>query len=216
MTEARRAEQALRALLDTAHIWRHGTHPAPFKHRVLASGYAPLDAALRGGWQTHAITEILHDGHGLGELRLLLPALAQISQAGGRVLLVSPPCIPYAPAWAAAGVALSRLLIAHAGGERLWAAEQALRSGHCAAVLLWPGNSDLRPLRRLQLAAEAGASWGVVFRPLAAASQPSPATTRLRVSGDQLHVLKVRGARPGARLPMPPCSGSRSGFPNSH
>jgi len=47
--------------------------------------------------------------------------------------------------------------------EALWAAEQALSSGVCAAVLLWLKGTDDRWLRRLKLAAEAGGSLGVSY-----------------------------------------------------
>jgi hypothetical protein len=55
--------------------------------------------------------------------------------------------------------------------EALWAAEQALSSGNCAAVLLWPDALDDAASRRLQLAAEKGYSWAIVFRPIRAQVQ---------------------------------------------
>ena len=54
--------------------------------------------------------------------------------------------------------------------------------------------------RRLQLAAENGGSWAVVFRSLRAQSQPSAAALRIRVmaghNGTDLGILKNRGGRP--------------------
>ncbi|MFY8134513.1 MAG: hypothetical protein ACOVKS_05890, partial [Aquimonas sp.] len=87
--------------------------------------------------------------------------------------------------------------------QALWAAEQCLRAGCCAAVLCWPDagrDADERSLRRLQLAAEAGHSLGIAFRPLRAAAQTSPAALRLSLDADgELRVLKARGANPPAR-----------------
>ena len=62
------------------------------------------------------------------------------------------------------------------------AAEQALQSGNCAAVLLWSDALDDAASRRLQLAAEKGRSWAIAFRALRDASRASAAALRIRVS----------------------------------
>jgi cell division inhibitor SulA/protein ImuA len=84
--------------------------------------------------------------------------------------------------------------------ELLWSAEQALSSGTCAAVLLWPSMLDDQASRRLQLAAEKGRSWAIAFRPLAARRQPSAAALRIELhpgtQGTRVHILKSRGGRP--------------------
>jgi len=83
----------------------------------------------------------------------------------------------------------------------LWAAEQALSSGVCAAVLLWLKGTDDRWLRRLKLAAEAGGALGVLFRPERHRFESSPAGLRLGLSRSEsgicLDLLKVQGGRPG-------------------
>ena len=85
--------------------------------------------------------------------------------------------------------------------EALWAAEQTLSSGVCAAVLLWLKGTDDRWLRRLKLAAEAGGALGVLFRPERHRFESSPAALRLLLTaGEQephLELLKVQGGRPG-------------------
>jgi hypothetical protein len=84
--------------------------------------------------------------------------------------------------------------------EALWSAEQALSSGTCAAVLLWPRLLDDQASRRLQLAAEKGDSWAIAFRPLSAHREPSAAALRLELSvghrGTRLAILKSRGGSP--------------------
>jgi len=84
--------------------------------------------------------------------------------------------------------------------ELLWSAEQALSSGTCAAVLLWPDKLDDQGSRRLQLAAEKGHSWAIAFRPLSARQQPSAASLRLELQSTgkdtRVHILKSRGGRP--------------------
>lgn len=113
---------------------------------------------------------------------------------------VAPPYVPYAPALAAAGIDLSCLLLVHPKREdQLWAVEQSLRAGACAAVLAWIAQAEATSLRRLQLAAEAGGAIGVLFerRPLAG----SIAALRLglepvEAGGVNVHILKRRGGWP--------------------
>jgi cell division inhibitor SulA/protein ImuA len=115
-------------------------------------------------------------------------------------MLVAPPHIPYAPAFEAHGFDLSRLLVVRTGRHMdvLWAMEQALRSGTCAAVMAWSAVSDDRALRRLQLAAEQGRCWAVLFRPPGMREAASPAALRVRLSraddgqGLTLHILRQR------------------------
>jgi hypothetical protein len=100
---------------------------------------------------------------------------------------------------------LEQLVIVNAGTRSTWAAEQGLRSGACAAVLLWSGGPwDHTRLRRLQLAAETGGALAFLFRDLAACRGPSPAALRLQVEliadGWRVTVLKQRGGRGGAVL----------------
>jgi len=119
--------------------------------------------------------------------------LARLSRQDTWIALVAPPHLPYAPALAAAGVALSRLLLIQTeqGADRLWAMEQALASGACSAVIGWPAFVHERGLRRLQLAAEHGQSLGIFFSSGQATSS-SLAALRL-----ELHPADARGSIPG-------------------
>src|SRR5690606_39763527 len=104
---------------------------------------------------------------GIGELRLLWPTLARLSQADGMVALVDPPYLPFAQGWARAGIDLKRLQVVRTDPRNaLWATEQCLRSAACSAVLCWPRSADDRTLRRLQVAAETGQCLGFAMRPL--------------------------------------------------
>ena len=148
------------------------------------------------------LTELLLPADGVGELRLLWPTLARLSQADGMIALIAPPYLPYAPAWANAGIRLQRLQVIHADPRNaLWATEQCLRSAACSAVLCWPRQVDDRALRRLQVAAETGQCLGFAMRPITAAMNPSPAALRIAIDADpaQLRVLKCRGGNPPAR-----------------
>ena len=196
---------ALQQLLRQPGIWQAGTGKA--STGAIASGCAELDQALPGGgWPANALTELLHDQYGVGELRLFMPALARLSRSGRWIALIAPPHIPYAPALAAQGVDLSRILLVHPRRDHdtLWAVQQALRSGTCAAVLCWPQAINERQLRRLQLAAETGRTLGILFRREEASRQSSPAALRLRLrqdaQGTVLSILKCRAGIPGQQL----------------
>lgn len=191
-------------LLQKRQIWRAGDIGG--QDCTLSTGYPELDRSLPGGgWPRAALTEVLLEGYGLGELRLVLPALVRLA-SGSRIVWIAPPLVPYAPALAAAGLDPGQLVFVQPQDTRecLWAAEQSLRSGVCAAVLVWIGEVDGRWLRRLQLAAEYGRSWGVVFRPDALRRGSSPAALRMRLCTGvppQLAILKSRGGRP-RKLPL--------------
>jgi hypothetical protein len=202
---------ALADVLRHPGIWRRSAPATGMDAQ--STGFADLDALLPGGgWPRGALTEILIEADGIGELALLAPTLAQLTRAGRRVVLIAPPYIPYAPALAAAGIDLDRLVQVDANAlDRHWSAEQCLRSGCCAAVLNWLPDADYRRLRRLQIAAETGATLGFVFRSAAAASQASPAALRVRVRGGEagstIEIVKCRGSlagrRQGFRLRVP-------------
>lgn len=197
MNRAEKLEQLARLRI----INREGVAPAAIE----PSGSPELDAALPGGgWQSGTIVELMPAATGIGELRLLMPALARITATKRYAALIAPPYIPFAPALAQHGVQLERLLIIRAQKPEdiLWAFEQALRCKSFAAAVAWPLTIKGREVRRLQLAAEAGRSTGFMYRPPAAALEPSPAALRLRLranqeSGLELEILKCRGGRSG-------------------
>lgn len=201
--------EALEKLLANPRVWRGQARAGDQGLPGLASGYEKLDQLLPGGgWPLNALTEILLEHYGTGELQLLMPALAHLSQLQGEaaeagwITWVAPPFEPYPPALQQWGVNLSRVLIVRPkkSTEALWAAEQALSSGTCVAVLLWSDTLDDAASRRLQLAAEKGQSWAIAFRSMEALSQPSAAALRIRLSagdkGTDLGILKSRGGRP--------------------
>lgn len=191
---------------------------------TLATGHAALDAQLPGGgWPLGAVTEILPERPGIGELALLLPTLAQLSAQGRGVALVSPPYRACAPGWARGGVRLEHLLLVEAprATDAQWAAEQILRSTAFGAVLLWQDAIGAPELRRLQVAAGQGAALAFVFRPPAAARAPSSAALRLALGADaRIDILKSRGGRPrtlhlkntihAVAMPVPAAPAARS------
>ena len=131
-------DASLAHILKRHAVWRGRV--VGYLSPTVSTTYPGLDRALPGGgWPIGALTEILCGHEGIGELGLVLPALAALSWAGKRVVWLAPPHLPYAPALAAAGVVLANLVVMRTPGRRdaLWAAEQVLRSGSCQALLAW-------------------------------------------------------------------------------
>ncbi|MEK9720890.1 MAG: translesion DNA synthesis-associated protein ImuA, partial [Quisquiliibacterium sp.] len=125
--------------------------------QALPSGFPDLDAQLPGGgWPKGMLTELIAPESGIGEFRLLVPVLRQLTRAGKIVILLGPPHTPYAPALLSFGINLDHLLVVRAPhpADRLWALEQTLRSASFGALLAWLPQEKTRPdhLRRLQLA----------------------------------------------------------------
>lgn len=203
---------ALAELLRHPALWRGGDAGAP---ETVPTGFRALDARLPGGgWPLATLIELLVPAAGVGEIRLLLPALRRLTTAVGEeprwVAWLAPPHLPYAPALADAGLDPARMLVVRprAGSDRLWAMEQALRSGACAAVLGWTGAAEDTALRRLKLAAEEGRTPAFLLRPAAHRGDASPAALRLalvaRDFGLDVEILKSRGGAPARveRLPV--------------
>jgi hypothetical protein len=205
-------------LLRHPALWRARERDGASVPAGLPTGYAELDRCLPGGgWPSRGLIEFLADRTGIGELSLLLPVLARlcgttggaaatagrgprgVEPAGdGWLAWISPPHPPYAPALAAGGIDVDRVLVVRAPPAE-WAMEQALRSGACSAVLGWAACRDRQSLRRLQLAAEQSACFAVLFRRLDDAREPSPAVLRIALEGSRdglgLRILKSRGGR---------------------
>jgi len=189
----------LQDVLARPDVWRGDRSPAaPLP--IMATGFAALDAELPGGgWPHGALTELLVDGSGLGELSLLTFVLAGIRESGGWSLLVAPPYPLHAPAWAVAGVDLAHLAVVSpvSGRDALWAMEQALASSAPRAVVGWAPYADSRAVRRLQVAAAGSDALAFLFRSTRMAVDASAAPLRLQLAGEAgklaVRILKRRG-----------------------
>lgn len=191
---------ALAEVLQHPKLWRgDGYHQTRLD--MVPTGHVALAEALPDrGWPKAAVTEIVLPKVGHGELSLLLPAIAALTQTSQMVMWIAPPLIPYPPALLQAGVDLRWLTWVRPASiaDTLWAAEQALREPACGAVLVWL-NQPLhdRDARRLQLAASRGGGCGFVLRQGHPERISSPFGLRLAVEatagGIQIHILKRRG-----------------------
>jgi len=170
----------------------------------MPSGFPTLDAELPGcGWPRRCLTELLLARAGIGELRLLAPALVAVQSR--HVMLFDPPMQLDAAVLQSYGFDLDQVLVvttrtkALPAGDSLWSLEQALKSGHVGAVVAWlPPRLRAERLRRLQLAAHNHDGAAFVFHESAVADRPSASPLRLalRAGGAdwlRIDVVKRRG-----------------------
>ncbi len=188
------------ALTQLPGVWRGG-ELEHVVHPTVPTGHDALDRELPGGgWPMGTLSEVLHDGVGIGEVGFLAGALARATEGDRLIAWINAPHVPYAPALSQAGVPVDRCLVVRPANreDAMWAAEQALKSGACGAVLFWAERQlDYAWLRRLQMAAEAGRSMAIFFRSTAAECLSTPAHLRVVVARSnaifQLRIPKRRG-----------------------
>ncbi len=201
---------------ETLHpaLWRAGSL-ARASGRVLATGYDALNTELPGGgWPLGGLTELLCPQPGIGECRLLRPALSTLCAgaglSGGRIALVGPPHLPNAVRLVGWDFSPEQIVWVRADkpADLLWAAEQIVRSQAFGGVLIWLNQARPGALRRLQVLAQAGESAIWVFRPAQALRESSPAVLRLGLvpaGGDALSIAfhKRRGPLRDTPLLLP-------------
>ncbi len=179
-------------------VWR-ADQMGSYQAAVMPTGYPALDRELpNGGWPSAVLVELLLQQAGIGEIRLLRPALEAVSRKR-RIALLQPPHLPQIAAWTAWGLPADRLLWIKTArsADALWSAEQILRNGSCGALLFWQQQVRAESLRRLHLAAQGTEVLFWMMRPLACAQDASPSPLRLglrpAVGGLDIHIVKRRG-----------------------
>jgi protein ImuA len=209
-------------------LWRAHQlgRPQASQQAAASSGHAELDAQLPGGgWPAGALTELLLPHAGVGELRLLAPALAALQSQQRSVMWFDPPAAPCAWALSALGIDVRQLVVVHSRGgmnginrvkgrarqllpaaDILWALEHALKSGHLGAVLAWlPARLPADALRRLQLAAQGHDGPAFLLRDAQMRTHPSPAPLRLLLGSagpDLLRVMLLKRRGPPLAQPL--------------
>jgi hypothetical protein len=188
-------KESVAALARLPGVWRGGELER-IVHPVVATGHGALDRELPGGgWPVGTLSEVLHEGVGIGEVGFLAGAIARACGSDRLVAWIHPPHLPYAPALAHGGVPLDRCLVVQPENieDALWAAEQVLKSGACGAALLWldAAKNQYAWLRRLQMAAESGRAMAVHFRGVADEKLSTPAHLRVVVTR-KAGVLRAR------------------------
>ncbi|WP_228978028.1 translesion DNA synthesis-associated protein ImuA [Paraburkholderia gardini] len=188
-------------------LWR-ASQLARGRGRTVETGYAALSAELPGGgWPVGALVDLLVQQAGVGEMRLLRPALRELGKRP--VAMVQPPHIPNGPGLEYIGLSPGQLMQIRASktADALWAAEQILRAGSCGALLFWAQYVQTSSLRRLHLAAQSSETLFFMVRPLAAAQDASPAVLRLVLrperDGLTVDITKRRGPARAEPLSVP-------------
>lgn len=183
-----------------AAIWRGDQMGVPIT-RVVATGYAQLDAELPGGgWPGHGLTEVLQAQPTVFEWRLLSPAVCSVMAAGGEVVIIGPPKALHAAGLRQLGWDERRLvwIQAETPAERLWVTEQLVKANAAAAIVAWLPQARQEQIRRLQVCAQACDGPVFLCRPAAAEHEPSAAPLRVQVRpsadwGLAVHLLKRKG-----------------------
>ena len=197
----------------------------------LALGLPAVDAALGGGLALGALHEIAGGTEDAAADGFAAALLGRLAAARGRPVLWCPAGDdPHAPGLGGLGLDPGRVILVRAGrpADRLWAMEEGLRAPALAGVLSELPELGLTDGRRLQLAAEAGGTLGLVLRRGGgrrgtAGERPSAALSRWRVAAaptppDATAAPAWPGGGP-ARLVGPPrwrieltrCRGGRPG-----
>ncbi|SAK42586.1 cell division protein [Caballeronia fortuita] len=188
-------------------LWR-GSQLARAYGKTVETGYPKLSAELPGGgWPVGSLIELLVQQPGVGEVRLLRPALVAVSKRP--LVLLAPPHVPNVLALAYFGLPADKVMRLRAPktADALWSAERVLSAGTCGALLFWQQHIRPESLRRLHLAAQSAETLFVLIRPLACAQDASPATLRLAVrpadGGVDVNVVKRRGPTRCEKLFVP-------------
>ena len=134
--------------------------------------------------KNYSTTPLLHCS---SAVTLSLLAAREACREGGALVVIDRRQTFYPPAAAVWGIDLDRLILVRPRSARdeLWASVQSLRSPAVAAVWGMIDRLDSRAFRRVQLAAQAGRTLGLLLRPPSARGQPSWADVRLGVSTEQ-------------------------------
>jgi protein ImuA len=186
------------------HRWR-ASQLARGRGRVIDTGYAALSRELPGeGWPLAALVDLLVQQPGVGELRLLRPALSAASK--GTIAFVNAPHRPDGLGLSYIGVPIDRVMLIKAAktADALWYVEQILRAGTCGSVVFWAQHVKDSSLRRLHPAAQSAESLFVMVRPFATVQDASPAIVRLTLrptsEGLIVDIVKRRGPTLGESI----------------
>lgn len=134
-------------------IWTANRLYQPKAH-CRPSGHTVLDEKLDGGWPESGVVELQLPCFGIGELRLILPAVVTALKDSELTVFAAPPGELNPIALCQAGLDLEKVIILDASvSSSLWCVEQALKSGCCRSAVLWGEALSVTQARRLQLAA---------------------------------------------------------------
>ncbi|GAB5382373.1 MAG: translesion DNA synthesis-associated protein ImuA [Aliiglaciecola sp.] len=183
-------------------IWRANQQNGFVKGN--STGFKELDQALQGGFPEHGVVDI-DTPIGIGELRLLLPALRARQQQHQRLLVfIGAPMQINGEMLAEFGIPLEKVLLVQpqSAEHALWSAEQCLKSGCAHSVLLWHQDLEISQAKRLQLAAEQGDALHFILRHQRQLGLSLPVNLAMKLrphqQGISVQVTKRKGGWPEA------------------
>lgn len=155
------------------------------EHECIASGYPEFDQAL-GGWPSRGLIELQLERYGLGELRLILPALKRLSSTRPFQVWVAPPALLLPHNLDAR--ALSRQIIVRPtdAKQQCWVLEQLVSSACCSAVVCWMEHLSAPQAKRLQVLARENGTPVFIIRNMAASTESLPISLRLSLHAQEL------------------------------
>ena len=175
-------------IINSGLVWRptkEGDHSIP----ALDTGYAALNGHLVwGGWPLGSLCEVIYPIEGSGEISLLQPIMSAVSHSAC-VVCLGPPHDFYLPGLSSDLNTSNLLVLKPEPKDELWAAEQALRSGCCKLLLMWPSkNLSFTQYRRLQILCSDNQAIGFIMM----RSEPPISTpSRLRLSLQRLEDQEI-------------------------
>lgn len=186
---------------------RRSITPVPASTSVLAFGVGAIDDRLvSGGLGTEALHEFAPSSSSLSDdaaaTLFVAGVAARLCQAsvGGQVMWALTRFDLYAPGLEQAGLGADRLFFAEArdDAQALAAAEDGVREGALAAVVVEVRRASMVATRRLQLAAAEGGTPVLMLRRWRRAAacplnEPSAAATRWRVGSSPSSPLGIPG-----------------------
>ena len=179
-------------------LWQGKNHYS--QSNSISTGFRELDRLLpHKGWPLGNTLEVLTTQCGAGELRLLMPAMAALTQQGFYIAWIAPPYLPYAPSLLQHGIDIRYVITIDkkiTQQDQLWSMERLLACKECGMALIWPTTYTTKNIRRLQLAAEKGNSIGILYPHMHQSYSPAAIRISLHaIAVNQLHItlLKARG-----------------------
>ena len=157
----------------------------------LQTGYENLDSVLSGGFPQAGMLHI-ESALGCGEMRLMLSILQKAGGAANNkasspsdfthtkrklYVFINPPYELNAEFLLSQNIDLSQLVLINANKtqtDALWSAEQCLKSGACYAVFVWQSQLKHSQIRKLELAAQQGASYCIWLDAINSHQQAAP------------------------------------------
>ncbi|MGB3725483.1 MAG: recombinase A [Glaciecola sp.] len=224
----------LQELQNKQWVWTGANAKHTTPHQKLSTGFANLDAQLAGGFPRAGMIHI-NSILGCGEIRLMLSLFARHSQQQKLYVFIDAPFNVNAEFLAAHNIPLSQVIViettthnhaihVHAqpkgkinNTDALWSAEQCLKSGACEAVFIWQHKLSHNHIKKLELAAQHGASYCVWLQchngqaigntPTQHGNLPLSLSLSLNREKHDIHITinkqKVGWAHKSIRIPLP-------------